>query len=64
MPTIQCRCRECNHRFPYLAFKGDAVVPVCPRCRGKNVEQRRSEEGFMAEPGMGMHLAGVPKGPS
>ena len=63
MPTAECRCRDCGHSFSHLTFKGDAISPVCPRCKGKNIEQQ-PEAGFMTEPGMGSRIAGVPKGPS
>ena len=64
MPTAECRCNACGYRFTHLTFKGDDVVPACPRCKQKDVRIEQPQERFMAGPGWGAHLAGVPKGPS
>lgn len=64
MPTAECRCNTCGHTFAHLIFKGDDNLPVCPRCRGRDIHLKANQEGFMAGTGLGSLLAGVPKGPS
>jgi hypothetical protein len=48
----------------HLTFKGDETPPVCPQCKGREIQMRTNQEGFMAGPGLGSRIAGVPKGPS
>ncbi len=64
MPTTECRCNACGHVFVHLTFKGDAIEPVCPRCKRRDVTVEAAPERLMKEPGIGSLLAGVPKGPS
>jgi Zn finger protein HypA/HybF involved in hydrogenase expression len=64
MPTTECHCNACGHRFVHLTFKGDVSPPICPRCKGKEVQMKTNPEGFMTGPGLGSRIAGVPKGPS
>ena len=64
MPTSECRCNTCGHLFVYLTFKGDGTPPVCPRCKGREIQMKTNPEGFMAGSGLGSRIAGVPKGPS
>ena len=64
MPTTECRCNTCGHTFVHLFFKGDAIQPVCPRCRQRDVTVNTAPERLMNEPGIGSLIVGVPKGPS
>ena len=64
MPTTQCRCTACDKTFVHMTFKGDDTPPVCPRCKGRDIQTKTDQEGFMAGPGLGSLIAGVPKGPS
>lgn len=64
MPTAECRCSGCDHSFVHLTFKGDDTPPVCPRCKAREIRIKKNQEGFMAGPGLGSHIVGVPKGPS
>ena len=64
MPTAECRCNACGHTFAHLTFKGDDIPPVCPRCKAEDIQVKTNPEGFMAGPGLGSHIVGVPKGPS
>ena len=64
MPTAECQCNACGHTFAHLTFKDDDTQPVCPRCKTQDIQMKADQEGFMAGPGLGSLLAGVPKGPS
>jgi Zn finger protein HypA/HybF involved in hydrogenase expression len=64
MPTAECRCNACGHIFAHLTFKGDDTPPVCPRCKVRDIQMKSDQEGFMAGPGLGSRIAGVPKGHS
>jgi putative FmdB family regulatory protein len=64
MPTAECRCNACGHPFVHLTFKGDDIPPVCPRCKARDIQVKTNREGFMAGPGLGSRIVGVPKGPS
>jgi putative FmdB family regulatory protein len=64
MPTTECRCKACGHSFVHLTFAGDRIEPVCPRCKGRDVNVSAEPVRLMDDPGMGSRLAGVPKGPS
>ncbi len=64
MPTAECHCDACGHRFAILTFEGDEIAPICPRCKKKDVRIKPQQKRFMAGNGLGTRLAGVPKGPS
>jgi Zn finger protein HypA/HybF involved in hydrogenase expression len=64
MPETECRCNACDHTFAYVSFKGDDILPVCPRCKARDIQLKTGQEGFMAGTGLGSLLADIPKGPS
>ena len=64
MPTAECRCNACGHTFAHLTFKGDDILPVCPCCKGRDIQMQTDREGFMAGPGLGSRIVDAPKGPS
>jgi Zn finger protein HypA/HybF involved in hydrogenase expression len=64
MPKSDCRCNTCDHTFAHLTFQGDDTPPVCPRCKGRDIQIKPHQAGFMTGTGMGSLIAGVPRGPS
>ena len=64
MPTTDCRCNACGHTFAHLTFQGDDIPPVCPRCKGGDIQIQSNPDGFMAGSGLGSRITGGHKGPS
>jgi putative FmdB family regulatory protein len=41
MPIYEYRCRDCDIEFEHVSSisEHDERVPLCPRCKGENVQQ-------------------------
>jgi putative FmdB family regulatory protein len=41
MPIYEYRCRDCDIAFEHTSSisEHDSRTPLCPRCKGENVEQ-------------------------
>lgn len=46
MPLFEYECRQCGHQFEALVV--GARKPVCPKCKGDDLEKRVSRFGTAA----------------
>jgi putative FmdB family regulatory protein len=55
MPLFEYECRTCGHQFEALVL--GARKPICPKCKGEDLEKRVSRVG-VATSGWGRSSAG------
>jgi len=54
MPIFEFVCKKCNNQFEKLVFLTDELVPICPKCKSKDVIKLISAGNFRAH--------GIPSG--
>ena len=47
MPIYEFKCKNCDHCFEKLVFKGDEKYITCPECGAAQVEKLMSTASFI-----------------